>query len=527
MDFGIAKVLSGARLTRTGATLGTAVYMSPEQIRGKGVDARSDIYSLGVTFYEMLAGRPPFTEEANAESDFELKTAHVNDPPPDPRQFYKAIPEPVVFVVLRALAKDPSDRYQDAGGLREALEAGAKSDGDRQRRPSPKIEIETITAPDSDEKDETDEERPERPARHLLQGDDTRQRTGRPPRNGPKAPAATAQAQSAPTRSMSNSSRVMLALGLMMFIGIVWAQWGSGNNEANPPQKNPATKVSVGPVPGPVVKQDPIPEVSPDLGPDTEPVPGPDPRPKSPQRKAGAIEMKVMSDPSGAKILVNRRSTGKKTPAVLRFPTRREVAISLDMRGRKLVHWRGKPGSKPLYFNLARSIRVVKLTSTPSGAAVLLGNQRVGITPTNLRRPFRATKTYTFAFAKGGFKDEMRVVTGELPWARDPKNDDIEKMTIHVVLKKTVAPIKRATFQEFFRQGLRKLMQGDASAAVVLFNKSLEKNPRFAQAYRGMGLAYEKLGRKTMARAAFRRYLILSPRARDAEAIRKRIEMLR
>ena len=86
---------------------------------------------------------------------------------------------------------------------------------------------------------------------------------------------------------------------------------------------------------------------------------------------------------------------------------------------------------------------------------------------------------------------------------------------------------KSAAAQELFRQGLRQLMQGNASAAVVQFNKSLEKNPRFAQAYRGMGLAYEKLGRKTMARAALRRYLILSPKARDAEAIRKRIEMLR
>lgn len=85
---------------------------------------------------------------------------------------------------------------------------------------------------------------------------------------------------------------------------------------------------------------------------------------------------------------------------------------------------------------------------------------------------------------------------------------------------------RAAASREFFRQGLQQLMQGNASGAVVQFNRALEKNPRYAQAYRGMGLAYQKLGRKTMARAAFRRYLILSPKARDAEAIRKRIEML-
>ena len=84
-----------------------------------------------------------------------------------------------------------------------------------------------------------------------------------------------------------------------------------------------------------------------------------------------------------------------------------------------------------------------------------------------------------------------------------------------------------AASREYFRQGLIKLMRNRHSEAVKLFHKALEKNPRFAQAYRGMGLAYEKLQRKTMARAAFKRYLILNPRAPDAAAIRKRIEKLR
>ena len=84
-----------------------------------------------------------------------------------------------------------------------------------------------------------------------------------------------------------------------------------------------------------------------------------------------------------------------------------------------------------------------------------------------------------------------------------------------------------AAARKAYTWGLQQLMRGNASGSVVTFNAALRHNSRYAPAYRGMGLAYEKLGRKAMARAAFGRYLILSPRAPDAESIRKRIEKLR
>ena len=125
-DFGIAKVMSGANLTRTGAAMGTAAYMSPEQIRGaKDVDHRADIYSLGVTFYEMLAGQPPFVGEEGTDNDYFLREAHVRREPPDPRDFYPAIPEAMVDLLMVMLAKDPADRFQSIGQLRQELEAMA------------------------------------------------------------------------------------------------------------------------------------------------------------------------------------------------------------------------------------------------------------------------------------------------------------------------------------------------------------------------------------------------------------------
>ncbi len=117
-DFGIARAVNTEEsLTQTGAVMGTAAYFSPEQAEGKGVDARSDIYSLGVVLYEMAVGRPPFT----GDSPVAVASKHVRDTPVLPREINPAVPVALEAVVMKAMAKNPDDRYGSAEELRADL----------------------------------------------------------------------------------------------------------------------------------------------------------------------------------------------------------------------------------------------------------------------------------------------------------------------------------------------------------------------------------------------------------------------
>ncbi|MBI3653601.1 MAG: protein kinase [Acidobacteria bacterium] len=117
MDFGIARVLGSARMTRQGNVVGTVEYMSPEQIRGEDSDARSDIYSLGILLYEMLTGRVPF----NSTSEYEIMKLQIEEAPPPPTLYSAQLPLVVEQAIMRSLAKKASARYQSAGEFRAVL----------------------------------------------------------------------------------------------------------------------------------------------------------------------------------------------------------------------------------------------------------------------------------------------------------------------------------------------------------------------------------------------------------------------
>jgi eukaryotic-like serine/threonine-protein kinase len=119
MDFGIARLISGPETApQTSAVLGTASYLSPEQAQGHSVDARSDIYALGVVLYEMLTGRPPFT----GDSPMAIAYKHVNANPPAPSSANPDVPPELDAVVMRALSKNPANRYQTGQEFAEDLE---------------------------------------------------------------------------------------------------------------------------------------------------------------------------------------------------------------------------------------------------------------------------------------------------------------------------------------------------------------------------------------------------------------------
>jgi serine/threonine protein kinase len=117
-DFGIARMVEGTTaLTRTGGTIGTPAYMSPEQIRAEHLDGRSDLFSLGVVLYEMATGRTPF----RADTPLAVYVKQLNDPLPSPRSYNPGLPEGVERVILKALSKEPPDRFQTAAEMSAAL----------------------------------------------------------------------------------------------------------------------------------------------------------------------------------------------------------------------------------------------------------------------------------------------------------------------------------------------------------------------------------------------------------------------
>ncbi|WP_455211191.1 HEAT repeat domain-containing protein [Kaarinaea lacus] len=124
VDFGLAAAASkaGSRLTKTGILVGTPTYMAPEQVRGKTIDSRTDIYALGVIMYEMFTGSPPYTGEDSVGIMFQ----HVEGNPTPPRELNDDVPIELQKIILKAMAVKPDDRYQTFNELKTALESLAE-----------------------------------------------------------------------------------------------------------------------------------------------------------------------------------------------------------------------------------------------------------------------------------------------------------------------------------------------------------------------------------------------------------------
>jgi serine/threonine protein kinase len=119
MDFGIAKRQGATGATKASTSIGSPLYMAPEQILGRAVDCRTDVYALGITLYQLLSGQPPFNPRGKTE--YSVLNAHVNDLPEPPTVYCRDIPQPIVDAVMRSLAKEPDARFQSADDFMRAL----------------------------------------------------------------------------------------------------------------------------------------------------------------------------------------------------------------------------------------------------------------------------------------------------------------------------------------------------------------------------------------------------------------------
>ena len=258
MDFGIAKAATAGNLTQVGSILGTVAYLSPEQARGEPVDGRSDIYSLGALLYQMLTGSLPLKGETYVEMVHKLNSQD----PTNPSLTNPAIPAALDAVVMRALAKDPADRYQTGTEMAAELLASMREpvEGTAAYAPFPVETDKTMVAP----------------AARVTRDESTRVM--------PAATAAPVRVRQPPP-GPGNTGKTLIAIAVIVaLLAIAFVMFNSiDNTKSNDPTPSPTPSTSsvAPPAPAPRPAPRPAPPASPSASP-AEPPPAPPAEPPPP-----------------------------------------------------------------------------------------------------------------------------------------------------------------------------------------------------------------------------------------------------
>ena len=301
LDFGIAKMMTST-LTSQSGVIGSASYMAPEQIAGKPIDGRADIFSAGVVLYELLGGQKPF----EAESPTAVIMKIMQDEPVPLETLVPDLPKPVIAVVSRALQKEPGNRYPTAGDfgadlhlIRNALQSGAET------MLADVALAETLYEGPSDH-------RPP-PARTLVQPSTT----SRPPLSVQSMPPE-AEKRTLPPMWMMAAAAVLVA---MIAIGAVTFSDRSGSSAPEPSAKDAAAEAKPATA---VATPDPQPALN---KPAVEAVPV----------AAAPAVLRVTSDPAGANVILDGRDTRQITPAEIPLNGERPQRIRLTKTGFRTV----------------------------------------------------------------------------------------------------------------------------------------------------------------------------------------------
>jgi eukaryotic-like serine/threonine-protein kinase len=218
MDFGIARSASDRSLTLTGTTLGSLNYMPPEQVKGDPADNRSDLYSLGVSLYEMVTGQLPF----QADSNYAMMAAHLQEVPKPPIVLRPGIPQALNQIIVMALAKDPGQRFQSADAFRGALKSVQAQGGGTQPAVDPRSYAPSSAA-NAGGATALFQETPASQSPTTVMDTPVYQHTERVAAATPASAAAAQQALPPPAVTGSSHRGLYIALGAFIVVAVLFA----------------------------------------------------------------------------------------------------------------------------------------------------------------------------------------------------------------------------------------------------------------------------------------------------------------